>query len=138
MWCSSLGPTPTPCQRSSTRASPGWDVHAWTDSTIVISWLDGNPRRFKTYAGNRVASIMELITPNQWKRVNGAQNPADCTSRDIFPSELLQHSLWWNGPPWLCLAPSEWLPSPRDSTKERYVYLLTVFVPKVPVFEVSH
>lgn len=24
------------------------DVHAWTDSTIVINWVDGNPRRLKT------------------------------------------------------------------------------------------
>ena len=118
------------------------DVHAWTDSTIVISWLDGNPRRFKTYVGNRVASIMELITPNQWKHVNGAENPADCASRGLFPSELLQHSLWWNGPPWLRLAPSEWpkqlplLPT-KDSTEERDVCLLTVFVPEVPVLDVS-
>ena len=28
---------------------PIQDVHAWTDSTIVLSWLEGNPRRFKTY-----------------------------------------------------------------------------------------
>ena len=27
-------------------------VTAWTDSTIVINWLDGSPRRFKTYVGN--------------------------------------------------------------------------------------
>ncbi len=25
-------------------------IHAWTDSTIV--WLDGSPRRYKTYVGN--------------------------------------------------------------------------------------
>lgn len=81
------------------------DVHAWTDSTIVISWVDGNPRHFKTYVGNRVTSIMELISPNQWKHVNGTQNPADCASRGLFPSELLQYSLWWNGPPWLHLEP---------------------------------
>ena len=85
---------------------------------------------------------MELITPNQWKHVNGAENPADCASRGLFPSELLQHSLWWNGPPWLRLAPSEWpkqlplLPT-KDSTEERDVCLLTVFVPEVPVLDVS-
>ena len=31
----------------------------------------------------------------------GTDNPADCASRGIFPSELLEHSLWWNGPSWL-------------------------------------
>ena len=27
-------------------------VYAWTDSTIVLNWLCGNPRRFKTFVGN--------------------------------------------------------------------------------------
>lgn len=40
------------------------DVFAWTDSTIVLNWLTGSPRRFKTYVGNRVSS--------------GLDNPADC------------------------------------------------------------
>ena len=28
------------------------DIYAWTDSTIVLSWLIGNPRRFKIYVSN--------------------------------------------------------------------------------------
>ena len=38
-------------------------IYAWTDSTIVLNWLAGNPRCFKTYVGNRVSQIMELISP---------------------------------------------------------------------------
>ena len=34
--------------------------------------------------------------------------PADCASQGIFPSELLAHNLWWNGPSWLKLQPSKW------------------------------
>ena len=30
-------------------------VHAWTDSTIVLAWIRGNPHRFKVYVGNRIA-----------------------------------------------------------------------------------
>ena len=30
------------------------DIYAWTDSLVVLSWLQGNPRRFKTFVGNRV------------------------------------------------------------------------------------
>ena len=30
-------------------------VVAWTDSTIVIHWLDGSHRRFKTYVSNRIS-----------------------------------------------------------------------------------
>ena len=40
------------------------DVYAWTDSTIVLSWLVGNPRRFKTFVGNRVSYIVDVISPD--------------------------------------------------------------------------
>ena len=36
-------------------------LYAWTDSTIVSNWLDGSPRRFKTYVRNRISTIMELL-----------------------------------------------------------------------------
>ena len=35
------------------------EVYAWTDSTIVLHWLTGNPQRFKTYLGNRVTEIAD-------------------------------------------------------------------------------
>lgn len=34
------------------------DVTAWTDSTIVINWLDDSPCRFKTYVGNGISFII--------------------------------------------------------------------------------
>jgi hypothetical protein len=83
-------------------------VYAWTDSTIVLNWLVGNPRRFKTYVGNRVSSIVELIAPERWNHVEGTDNPADCASRGMYPSEFLEHDLWWKGPSWLHYNPSHW------------------------------
>jgi len=68
-------------------------VHPWTDSTIVLNWLSGSPRRFKTFVGNRVSSVTELIPPEKWKHVHSFDNPADCASRGLFPSELLQHEI---------------------------------------------
>ena len=84
-------------------------IFAWTDSTIMLmlSWLQGNPRRFKVYVGNRVAQIMDLISPDCWNHVVSSENPADCASRGIFPSEILEHHLWWNGPTWLKLPRSD-------------------------------
>ena len=63
------------------------DVYAWTDATIVLNWIQGNPRRFKTYVGNRVSQIMDLVPPDHWRHVSGAENPADCASRGLFPSD---------------------------------------------------
>ena len=77
---------------------PTTQLYTWTDSTIVLSWLNGDPKRFKTYVCNRVSNIVELIGPDRWRHVCGAENPADCASRGLFPSEILHHELWWNGP----------------------------------------
>ena len=87
---------------------PMQSIFAWTDSTIMLSWLQGNPRRFKVYVGNRVAQIMDLTSPDCWNHVVSSENPADCASRGIFPSEILEHHLWWNGPTWLKLPRSYW------------------------------
>ena len=48
---------------------------------------------------------MELIPSTRWSHVNGADNPADCASRGMFPSELIRHKMWWSGPDWLKLPP---------------------------------
>ena len=48
-------------------------VFAWTDSTVVLGWLCGKPRRFKTFVGNRVSAIMDLVPPNRWRHVSGKQ-----------------------------------------------------------------
>ena len=83
-------------------------TYAWTDSTIVLSWLQGNPRRFKVFIGNRVAQIMDLIPPDCWRHVTSEDNPADCASRGMYPSEILNHKLWWSGPEWLKLNQERW------------------------------
>ena len=36
-------------------------TYAWTDSTIVLNWLDGSPKRFNTYMQNRISMIMGLL-----------------------------------------------------------------------------
>jgi len=94
------------------------NIHAWTDSTIVLNWLDGNPRRFKVYVGNRISFILDRIPPNRWKHVPGEQNPADCASRGLLPCELVNHDLWWNGPEWLTSSPSNWPRQPQLTLDE--------------------
>ena len=96
---------------------PLTDVYAWTDSTIVLNWLVGSPRRFKIFVGNRVAAIVDCIPPDRWNHVAGVQNPADCASRGLFPAELISHDLWWNGPTWLKSVPLRW-PKQDKSTEE--------------------
>ena len=91
---------------------PLQDVFAWSDSTIVLSWLTGNPRCFKTFVGNRISRTIDLVPSNRWHFVEGTRNPADCASRGLYPSELLQNELWWNGPNWLKQAMHHWPKQP--------------------------
>ena len=94
------------------------NTFAWTDSTIVLNWLVGNPRRLKTFVGNRVSHIMQSIPPDRWNHVSSSDNPADCASRGLFPSELSEHHLWWNGPEWLRLPSDQWPSQPPVAQAE--------------------
>ena len=88
------------------------NTYAWTDSTVVLSWVRGNPRRVKPFVGNRVAGIMDQIPPERWRHVPSSTNPADCVSRGLYPQELSDYELWWNGPSWLLQSPSDWPVTP--------------------------
>ena len=89
------------CRVKKTLDIPISFIFAWTDSTIVLGWLTGSPKRFKTYVGNRVSFIIDHIPPDRWRHVPGTENPADCASRGLFPTQLREHDLWWEGPHWL-------------------------------------
>ncbi|XP_047022485.1 uncharacterized protein LOC124631893 [Helicoverpa zea] len=80
---------------------PKSKLFAWTDSTIVLAWLKGGPSRWNTFVSNRVSDILNTVDYEQWGHVSTDMNPADCASRGLQGSELLNHSLWWNGPTWL-------------------------------------
>ena len=113
-------------------------IYAWTDSTIVLSWLSGNPRRFKTYVGNRISYIIDQVPPDRWSHVPGTENPADCASRGLFPVQLKEHDLWWKGPHWLLLEPSNWPEQPNLSVKavceeERELCHLSTVQSKQPI-----
>ena len=116
--------------------------HAWTNSTIVLHWLVGNLKRFRTYVGNRVSNIVELLGPERWHHVSGMDNPADCASRGLFPSELIDHNLWWEGPDWLKLSSSHWpdqsqIPESSVPEEEKEVSFVTVAQPMDPLIPLN-
>ena len=119
---------------------PLQNVFAWTDSTIVLNWLDGNPRRCKTYVGNRVSHIIELIPPSHWHHVSSTSNPADYASSGQFPSELLYNELWWQGAEWLKEPPEDWpkIESVLDSNPDSCTEILchaALFCPQTPILD---
>jgi len=109
------------------KVADAWDsnVHSfqlWTDSTVVLGWLNSHNKRLKTYVANRVSQILEITQTNQWRHVRTNENPADIASRGVKPSQLLNSTFWWNGPEWLTQDDKKWsisaLPDEEDTLPE--------------------
>lgn len=76
-------------------------TYFWSDSQVALAWINGNPKRYKVFVANKITKIQELTNKNDWAYVASADNPADCASRGVLPSQLIDHHLWWNGPQFL-------------------------------------
>lgn len=76
-------------------------IHAFTDSTIVLSWLTCEPTRWQIFVANRVAEIQSVLPIQHWNHVSSSDNPADCATRGLLSSDLVNFDLWWSGPCWL-------------------------------------
>ncbi|XP_067616195.1 uncharacterized protein [Eurosta solidaginis] len=83
-------------------------VFMWTDSTVVLSWIRGDPNRWAVFVCNRVHKILASTEVEQWNHVSSSANPADLNSRGLTITELRDSSLWWHGPPFLSLSQAEW------------------------------
>ena len=70
----------------------------WTDSTNVLRWIRGYSRTFKPFITNRVGEIHLSLSPNQWRHVLTAVNPADHLIRGLKIEELVNLKTWWEGP----------------------------------------
>ncbi|UYV69312.1 hypothetical protein LAZ67_6003225 [Cordylochernes scorpioides] len=73
-------------------------IYLWSDSQIALCWIRSDPNRWKKFISNRVMKIQHLTERYQWNHVSGKENPANCASRGLIPSVLIQHSIWWQGP----------------------------------------
>jgi hypothetical protein len=84
------------------------DHYFWTDSTIVLSWLSGEPTQWKVFVANRVSEIQSQTDSDRWYHVKGEENPADIIPRGLLPSQLRNSKLWFHGPRWLHSHPDTW------------------------------
>jgi len=83
-------------------------MHAWTDSTTTLAWIQSSPHRWATFIANRTSQIQSLTPPSLWRYVPTSENPVDCASRGLYPTELLKHPMWWNGPAFLVQDHNTW------------------------------
>lgn len=94
--------------------------HFWTDSSVVLAWLENPSSKLKTFVANRVAAIQHKSIDKgfKWPWVSGEDNPADCASRGVMPHDLKNHSFWWTGPEWLLSGEDSWPDHPTDGCIE--------------------
>ncbi|XP_050301530.1 uncharacterized protein LOC126739765 [Anthonomus grandis grandis] len=96
------------------------NIYAYTDSQIVLAWLNSPPERWQTFVGNRVNHIQKIIPSSSWYYIPSAINSADCASRGLTASKLIYHDLWWKGPAFLWHPKSSWPDSVRDLPKKDF------------------
>lgn len=75
-------------------------VHIWSDSTIVLSWLNGS-KVMKQYVQQRIDNITALVPNAEFHFINSSDNAADLLTRGIKAESFLDSSLWMNGPKFL-------------------------------------
>ena len=81
----------------------------YSDSKVVLGYIQNESRRFYVYVANRVQTIRNATDPHQWRYIDTANNPADLATRYMSPDKLME-SRWLLGPEFLWNA----LPQPHD------------------------
>ncbi|XP_063968310.1 uncharacterized protein LOC129267694 [Lytechinus pictus] len=79
---------------------PNTEEFYWTDSNVVMGYINNDTKRFHVFVANRIHQIRQHSTPSQWKHVGTHDNPADLASRGATVNQLLSSS-WFNGPEFL-------------------------------------
>ena len=72
----------------------------WTDSKVVLGYVNNDAKRFHTFVANRIQRIKSSTDSAQWHHVSSEDNPADLASRGASAAQL-KDSCWLKGPDFL-------------------------------------
>ena len=85
----------------------------WSDSKVVINYIQNESRRFHTFVANRISEIHTSSSIEEWHHISGKMNPADIGSRGASLVQLKNMRLWWRGPYFLELNREDWPDQPE-------------------------
>ena len=74
------------------------EYRCWTDSTVALAWIQGNPLKLTKFVANRVVEIQKLTNSQYWSHCPGELNPADLLTRGIPAAKLVTSKVWMQGP----------------------------------------
>ena len=72
----------------------------WTDSKVVLGYINNDAKRFHTFVANRIQVIRSNTDTKKWRYIDTKNNPADHASRGLNAEELIK-SNWFSGPAFL-------------------------------------
>lgn len=101
----------------------------WTDSQVVLGYLNNDARRFHVFVANRVQQIRDQTNPEQWKYIKSSENPADIASRGLNANDLSSSS-WLKGPSFL------WKYEQPKRSEDNNLYTLSQEDPEVKQVQV--
>ena len=78
----------------------GLQEYFWTDSKVVLGYINNDAKRFHVFVANRIQRIKSTTEPEQWQYVKSEDNPADHASRGLTAHQLVS-SNWFTGPDFL-------------------------------------
>ena len=73
----------------------------WTDSKVVLDYINNTIKRFKTFVANRVQKIKEKTNVQQWHYVPTKENPAADASIGLNAARENSNSRWFQRPRFL-------------------------------------
>ncbi|XP_053698904.1 uncharacterized protein LOC128745859 [Sabethes cyaneus] len=71
------------------------EIVLWSDSQIVLAWLQKTPSRLDVFVANRVNEIIASGERFRWRYVSTNHNPADVVSRGQPADKLARNDLWY-------------------------------------------
>ena len=74
------------------------NIFYFTDSADVIFWLYSGHHSWKPFVANQLKKIKKKSLVQNWRHIDGKENPADLASRGCTLQELLGNPMWKNGP----------------------------------------
>uniref|UniRef100_A0A914I275 Integrase catalytic domain-containing protein n=1 Tax=Globodera rostochiensis TaxID=31243 RepID=A0A914I275_GLORO len=88
-------------------------LHLWSDSAIVLAWLNGQSPIKDVFVQNRIIFIKSLPKLTI-RHLPGKENPADVGTRGVSSLPALEERrIWWSGPEWLSGPPKCWPTNPE-------------------------
>ena len=72
----------------------------WTDSKVVLGYINNDAKRFHTFVANRVQIIRSNTDTKKWRHIDTKNSPADKASRGLSHEKLMR-SYWFSGPAFL-------------------------------------